>query len=441
MTEAALLAADAPWRTWTRSEKARLRWRLATDLHPSDPRPEQLPPAGDWLVWLILAGRGWGKTRTGAETLTQWIEEAAEPYEWVVAAPTFRDVRQVCFEDPHSGLLAALTGERVHSWNRSTAELVCTNGARVYGVSADEPDRFRGKNLAGAWCDEPGAWRYDASWYEGLMPSLRIGARPRVIVTGTPKPTRLLLDLTGRTDGSVTVTRGTTFDNRRGLSDVALVELERRYAGTRIGRQELYGELLTDMPGAAWRGEDIVHVDELPELDRMVIAVDPAVTFGEDSDETGIIVAGIVGRTCYVTDDATLSPAQGRDAVSAMGAVVKLWHEVGGDARTDAVVIEANNGGDYLPGMLRTLDPAIPCRIVHATHGKAVRADPAAALYRDGRVHHVGVHQELEDQMTRWTSDAKWSPDRLDALVWALRALVPDAWERHAQRRLKVRSA
>jgi phage terminase large subunit-like protein len=221
----------------------------------SEARPEQLPPEGDWFVWMIVAGRGWGKTRTGAEWLA-WRARTEAGATLGVIGRTTEQTRETCIEG-ESGLLRAL-GLSVTSkqYNRTTGEIRLRNGAVIYAYSAENPESLRGPNLTGAWCDELGAWNYEATWTEGLIPALRI-AKPRVLVTTTPRRTPLLKDLLNRDDGSVVVTRGATFDNAANLSEAALAELRRRYDGTRLGRQELYGELLEDMPGALWSAENI----------------------------------------------------------------------------------------------------------------------------------------------------------------------------------------
>ena len=219
-------------------------------------RPTQLPPGGDWFVWLIMAGRGWGKTRTGAEWLAdQALNNPGRHY--AVVGRTQQDTRETCLEGP-SGLLKALD-LRVDSqaYNRTTGQITLpSNGTVIFAYSSEKPERMRGPNLSGAWCDELSSWRYEQSWTEGLLPALRIG-RPRVVVTTTPRRTRLIRDLAAREDGSVTITRGATFDNQANLSPEALIELRRRYEGTRLGRQELYGELLEDVAGALWNPQVI----------------------------------------------------------------------------------------------------------------------------------------------------------------------------------------
>ena len=268
-------------------------------------------------------------------------------------------------------------------------------------------------------------WQYPyETWTEGLAPALRIGERPRVVVTTTPKPIKLLRDWTTRTDGSVHITRGSTFDNSRNLSETALIELRARYEGTRTGRQELYGELLDAAEGALWNRQWIedtrIRPDQCPPLFRIVVAIDPAVTSGEDSDETGIVTAGAsADGQFYVLSDDTLraTPNEwGKRAVEAF----REW-------KADRIIAETNNGGDMVIMVLQQVDRNIPVTKVHATRGKRVRAEPISALYEQYRVHHVGAFPQLEDQMVMWTPDSSDSPDRLDALVWALTELKDNA--------------
>ena len=391
-------------------------------------RPSQMPPAGDWNIWLVVAGRGFGKNWTGSH----WLAEQATEHpgsEWAILAPTFRDARVTCFEGS-TGILAALghagSGD---GYRRNELELTLPNGARMFGFSADQPERIRGANLWGAWADELGSWRYPASWYEGLVPALRKGERPRVCVTTTPRPTLLIKDLLGRGDGTVHVTRGSTWENAANLSPAALDELRRRYEGTRLGRQELEGELLEDVPGALWQRADIdaarVRPLEVPDLTRVVVAIDPAVTSGEDSDETGIIVAGEgPGGHGYVLADYSMRGTPDKCMRKA------VWAYGRHDA--DCIVAEVNNGGDYLAAVLRAVDTDVPYRQVRATRGKAIRAEPVAALAEQRRLHHVGCFPELEDQLCGFVpGETAGHDDRMDALVWAvteLRGLSAGSW-------------
>lgn len=407
-------------------------------------RPDQRPPHDDgWLVWLILAGRGWGKTRTGAE----WIKQQALAHpgsRWAVVAPTYADARDTCIEG-ESGILAVLPEDRVDTWNRSLGELVLVNGSRIKLFAAETPDRLRGPQHHGAWCDELAAWKYPEAW-DQLQFGLRLGDHPRTVVTTTPRPTKLVKTLAERAD--VHVTRGSTFDNAANLSEAALAELRSRYDGTRIGRQELHGEILDDVPGALWTWAtiDVARVADAPAhgVARVVTAVDPAVTSDPDSDLTGVVTAGVTDHGwCPVcgplTDGSRHAFVYADDSLRA---TPDGWCRAAVDAfdrwSADRIVGEANNGGDLIETVLRTVDPNVPYRKVTATRGKRLRAEPVAALYEQGRVHHVGALPDLEGQLCAWTPEAPGSPDRMDALVWALTDLMVD--ERKGRRRI-VRSA
>lgn len=271
------------------------------------------------------------------------------------------------------------------------------------------------------------SWRYEATWHEGLVPALRKGEKPRIVVTTTPRPTKLIRDLVGRHDGSVHITTGSTWENALNLSATALAELKHRYEGSRLGRQELEGELLEDIEGALWSRSVIdanrVGKDQVPQLTRVVVAIDPAVTSGEESDESGIVVVGHSGDHGYVLGDYSFRGTPNEVMRRA------LW--VYREFRADCIVAEVNNGGDYIGNALRTVDTNVPYKTVHASRGKAIRAEPISALYEQGRMHHVGLLAELEDQLCSFVPGVGASPDRLDALVWAateLHGLTEGSW-------------
>lgn len=400
--------------------------RLARSLGPRPERPwhrharpAQLPPPGDWRIWLCVSGRGWGKTRAGAE----WLLELAMtiPGDYLVLAGTFGSARDACSEGGSGLLNVALPGE-VTRWNRSLGELALANGSRVYLRSADEPDRLRGFSFRAAWCDELSTWRRaEDVWHAALLPAVRLD--PGLIcVTTTPRPLPLLRELLARQDGSVAVVRGSTWENEANLSTAALHELKERYEGTRLGRQELGGELLEDIEGALWNlslFED-QRVAEAPPCDRVVVAVDPAVTSNTSSDETGIVVAGVTGRgpeaRFFVLADESLRASPHKWA----SRVVNAYHH----HKADRVVVEVNQGGDLVESTLQTVAANLPTRKVRATRGKQLRAEPVVSLYEQGRVHHVGVLAELEEQATTWIPGVSRSPDRVDALVYALTDLA-----------------
>jgi phage terminase large subunit-like protein len=296
-------------------------------------------------------------------------------------------------------------------YNRSIGEIVLTNGSRMKLFSADEPERFRGPQHHGAWCDELAAYRYADAW-DQLQFGLRLGEKPRIIVTTTPKPVQLIRDLVNRKDDSVVITRGSTFDNAANLAPAALAQFQARYNGTRLGRQELYGEILEDVEGALWtRG--LIERSRLavaPPMSRIVVSVDPAVTNTSESDETGIIVCGSdSGGNGYVIADYSFrgSPLEwAKKAVDAFDA-----------HKADAILVEVNQGGDMVSAVLKQVRTTLPIREIRAHIGKRLRAEPVAAMYEQGRIHHVGAYPQLEDQMTVWTPDDPKSPDRIDAMV------------------------
>lgn len=383
-------------------------------------RPNQITPSGDWNVWLILAGRGWGKTRTGA--MDAMIYALRNPEVQVaVVAPTFGDLRRVCFGGV-SGILKFLPREcflqgKGNGYSSSAQEIRLYNGSIIYGFAAIEPERLRGPQFHRAWCDEIAAWRYPEA-FDQLMFGLRLGHNPQCIITTTPKPTPLITKLLQR-DGTV-ITRGSTFDNEANLAPIALQQLRDKYAGTRLGRQELYAEVLTEQEGALWSPIKIenqrIDISEVPDLQRIVVAIDPAVTANADSDETGIVVAGRTeqGRY-YVLEDASLKTSPDRWARVALEMFYKY--------EADRIVAETNNGGDLVERLLRTIDDKVAYTPVHASRGKITRAEPMAALYEQKKVFHAGLFPELEDQMCSFIAGSNKSPDRLDALVWALTEL------------------
>jgi phage terminase large subunit-like protein len=379
-------------------------------------RPEQLPPPTPWETWLVLAGRGFGKTRTGAE----WVRAEAESgrrRRFALVGPTLRDVRKTMVEG-ESGIIAVSPPWFRPLFVRSELRLVWPNGAVADLYSAERPDRLRGPAHDGAWADELAAWTHLEETWDNLELTLRGGADPRRVVTTTPKPRpglkRLILDPTTH------VTRGATAANADNLARGYVARMERRYAGTRLGRQELEAELLEDAEGALWSLArlDALRVPAAPDLARVVVAVDPAVSTGPRAAETGIVVAGIAADGAgYVLADLS---GRLRPEEWAGRAVAAFRHH-----RADRIVGETNNGGDLVEATLRAVDPKLPFRAVTASRGKRIRAEPVAALYEQGRVRHVGALAALEDQMVGWRpAEGGPSPDRVDALVWALTELM-----------------
>ena len=374
-------------------------------------RAKQIEPTDDWFIWLLLAGRGFGKTRVGAE----WVRHRAlaTPNQRIaIVAATFADARDTCVEG-ESGLLAVIPEALRPKWNRSMGEMELINGTRIKLFSAEEPKRLRGPQHHWAWCDELAAWEYPEAW-DQLMFGLRLGQRPQVVVTTTPKPIPLVKEMVKRTDAHVTT--GSMRENVANLAASVVAELEAKYGGTRLGRQELEAEILEDVEGALW-SHALIHnnrTDEHPGLKRIVIGVDPA---GGGQSEIGIVAAGVDHQGhAYVLKDhsGSMSPA-------AWGAKVAAAYT---DLNADRVIGEGNYGGDMVENIVRQHDPQISYRKVTASRGKLIRAEPIAALYEQGRVHHVGTFPELEDQMTSYVPGESASPDRLDALVWALTELM-----------------
>ena len=383
-------------------------------------RPNQLPPPGDWVVWLLMAGRGFGKSRTGAE----WVREEAESgrrKRIALVARTTGDVRDVMVEG-ESGILAISPKWCRPKYEPSKRRLTWPNGTIATTYSADEPDLLRGPQHDGAWVDELASWTRPDTW-DQLMFGLRMGDHPQVVVTTTPRPTKIIRALAA--SATTHVTRGSTFDNRTNLAGVFFEKIIEKYEGTRLGRQEISGEILDDNPNALWQRKQIddTRVDVPPSLSRIVIGVDPAVTSKADSDSTGIVVVGMDNRSpahFYILADG--SGIYTPDQWARM--VVILYNKY----EADRVVAEVNQGGDMVESILRQVDPDVSYVAVHATRGKIIRAEPIAALYEQGRGHHVGSFPQLEDEMCEFDAltDQK-SPDRMDALVWALTHLTEKA--------------
>jgi phage terminase large subunit-like protein len=339
---------------------------------------------------------------------------------------TAADVRDIMVEG-ESGILAISPNHFRPEYQPGLRRLTWPNGAIATCYSADEPDRLRGPQHDAAWCDEIASWRYPDAW-DMLMLGLRIGKNPRVVATTTPRPVKLIRDLLAREGTDVVVTRGRTIENVANLAPAFLSEIMRRYEGTRLGRQELDAEVLEDVPGALWQRDwfDRDRVTAAPELKRVVVAIDPAMSNSEGSDETGIIVAGVGAEGHgYIIDDISGRYAPHEWATRAVEAYRR--HQA------DRIVAEVNAGGDMVQATLRTVDPHVSFTAVHASRGKIIRAEPVAALYEQRKVHHVGSLSVLEDQLCGFTSDfdrsrAGYSPDRLDALVWALSDLMVKLW-------------
>lgn len=379
-------------------------------------RDTQLPPTDDtWTCWLILAGRGFGKTRTGAEWVIDQARAGGKGLRIALVAATAADARDTMVEG-ESGILACSPPWFRPFYQSSKRRLIWPNGAIATTYSADVPDRLRGPQHHRAWADELCAWLYPETW-DQLMFGLRLGQRPQVVVTTTPRPTRQLAELMAAS--TTRVTRGSTFENSANLAPAFLEKVVARYEGTRLGRQELHAEILEDTPGALWtrRQLDDLRVRETPELTRVVVSVDPSTADDGAHAECGIVGVGLgIDGIAYVLRDvsAHLSP----DAWARIS--VALYH----DLRADVLVAEANQGGALVRVTVGTVKGAPQVKLVYASRGKYTRAEPVAALYEQRKVRHVGAHAALEDEMTSWAGlRGERSPNRVDALVWGLTEL------------------
>lgn len=383
-------------------------------------RPKQLPPGGAWQTWLILAGRGFGKTRTGAEWIRKRVQ-AGLARRIVIAGPTAADIRDIMIEG-ESGLLAVCARAGVHvTYNPSKRRITFANGATAVLVSADESSRFRGLQCDTFWCDELASWRYADAW-DQLQLGHRLGTDPRGIVTTTPRPIPIIKDLIA--DGAVVTTTGNTYENRENLASRFIEQIVKRYEGTTLGRQELYAEILEDVEGALWQRKLIdshrVKAGEVPALPAVAVAIDPATTHGEKSDQTGIAVAGRGDDgEFYVLHVAghRMSP---NDWANRVLDLYEL-HEA------DEIIAESNQGGEMVKATIlnacrdREMRPP-RVRLIHAKRGKRLRAEPVAALYEQGRVHHVGQFASAEDEMCVFPVGGDHD-DQVDALVYAVTAV------------------
>lgn len=401
-------------------------------------RDEQLEPEGDWNTWFVNAGRGFGKTRAGVEWVRDLVKKGHKRIAAVAA--TNSDIERVMVKGESGFLNTCWKGDKTNrggkmgfpEWSPTKRTLTWENGATVQFFSAEEPERLRGPQFEAAWCDELAAWNKDEDTWDMLQFCLRLGKHPRVMVTTTPKPTKLVRRILKH--DKTFVTSGSTFDNAANLADTYLKAVRDQYEGTRLGRQELYAEVLEEAEGALWTTEmlekaEVSHKD-VPNLNRIVVAIDPAVTANKESDMTGIVVAGVdVNGVAYVLGDYTerLSPqAWAAKAIS-------LYHKF----KADRIVAEKNQGGDMVRTTLHGEDETVPVKLVHASRGKFARAEPISALYERGLVKHVrnpedGANlNELETQMRTWEPlGSIGSPDRLDACVWALTDLSLNGYQK-----------
>jgi phage terminase large subunit-like protein len=405
------------------------RWRAAMRMPPAVRRalledwaswahPGQLPPGGDWSVWLIRAGRGYGKTRAGAE----WVGAVARSVPGAriaLVGGTADDVRRVMVEG-ESGLIASAWAEDGCRWLRDRGEVRYANGATAFIFSAEAPDALRGPQHHAAWCDEIAKWRYAEATWDNLRMGLRLGDHPRTVVTTTPRPNNMMRKV--MTTRGVVETRGRTHDNPH-LSSTFLRAMEADYAGTRLGRQELDGEMIEEADGALWSRDllERCRVAKPPELARIVVGVDPPATAG--GDLCGIVCVGLgEDGFGYVLEDASVGGLTPEGWAGAVVACAERWG-------ADRVVAEKNQGGDMVASVLRAASKALPVKPVHASRGKVARAEPVMAFYEAGRAFHAGRFPQLEDELCGLRIGGGYegpgrSPDRADACVWALTELL-----------------
>lgn len=386
----------------------------------STARPSQLPPPGDWRVWLILAGRGFGKTRTGAETIRQWVKEGRYKRIALIGA-SIQEVQKVMVEG-ESGLLAVHPGNEAPIFYAAQRKLVWPNGAVAYLYGAEYYEQLRGPQFDLAWIDEFAKFRKAEQLWNQLQLCLRLGDDPRCLITTTPRPAPILRRLIESPD--IIVTKGSTFENEANLAAAYISQIKKQFLETTLGAQELYAEVLSEEAGALWSRENIRY-KECPvadnnqiKLERIVIAIDPATTHHDDSDETGIIVAGIdAEKRAYILEDLSgkYSPYEWGQRVTDA-----YWRY-----QADRVVAEVNKGGDLVEQVIRSVDKTISYKSVRATRGKYTRAEPIAALYEQQKVFHVRPFSKLETQMCGFVPGVtSKSPDRMDALVWAVTELL-----------------
>ncbi len=397
-------------------------------------RDEQPPPQGDWTIWLFLAGRGAGKTRGGAEWVLAKVREnppdnnpGGRPTIIHLVAPTEADYRDVMIRG-ESGILSVAAPWELPRFYPGSRRLEFPNGNYALCFSAEQPERLRGPQCDFAWCDELAAWRQAEMTWDMMSFGLRLGRHPQVIVSTTPRPIPLLRRLLA--DQNTAVTRGTTYDNRANLAPSFFEKIIKRYEGTRLGRQELNAELLIDNPDALFNIDKIEElrrrIEDVPKFKRTVVAVDPPATSGEDADECGIIVAAMgVNDHGYVLADYTVHGETPHEWAKRVLRAYRIFN-------CDSIVVEVNQGGEMVKDVIEHANkethkfPALPIRQIRAFKGKSLRAEPVSLLYEQGKVHHVGTFAKLEDQLVNYTidSDRNPSPDRMDAVVYAITDLM-----------------
>ncbi|MDR1391159.1 MAG: phage terminase large subunit [Holosporales bacterium] len=393
-------------------------------------RPEQKLPSGKWWLWLLLAGRGFGKTRTGAESLMELVN-SGKYKNIAIIGKTINEVRDIMVEGVTGVLSTSVAKKMFHNeekkiedssilkfkYLRSKNSIIWENGAQAYFIGGDNYEKLRGYQFDLIWIDEFAKYKHPEALWEQVLFTLRMGDDPKCIMTTTPKPLKILKQLSESSE--TYLTKGSTFDNKKNLSPIFIETMLKLYNNTRIGKQELEGEILMEKENTVWKKENIVYRDiERNKLSRVVIGVDPAVTSGENSDETGIIVAGVgYDDKIYILDDLSgkYKPPEW----------AKIVCRASHDYDAGRIVAETNNGGDLVREMLTTIYPYVPFKQTHAIKGKIARAEPISLLYDSNKVYHTREFFELEEQMCNLSYDDKMekSPDRVDALVWALSEL------------------
>lgn len=415
--DAASLLVGASDNTFYRNKQA-LAWRsLARDkqLPPSPDHPMPELRRDDWFVWLIRSGRGFGKTWIGSN----WTNELAATHPGCTIAligQTASDVRKTMIEINPSSILKQSPADFRPLYEPSKRQLTWPNGSIGLIYYGDEPDQLRGPQPHFVWIDELAKFKYPTEMWDQLEFIMRTGERPQVLVTTTPRPIPVI-DMLLKDPATVDVV-GSTFENEANLSQRFLERIRTKFEGTRLGRQELYGQVLDDAPGALWKRSELdkYRVTKTPDLSRVVVSIDPAATSAEDSNQTGLCVAALGSDKHGYTLDAKgmrVTPNEwAREAVS-------LYYKY----KADLIIGEANNGGDMIEALIRAIDPRVNYKKVHASRGKVTRAEPVAALYEKGMVHHVGSLPDLEDQLCTWEQGME-SPDLLDSTVWAITELM-----------------
>lgn len=390
-------------------------------------RPKQLRPPGDWSVWLLLAGRGFGKTRVGSEFVREEVESCTgeRPKRGLLIAETAADARDVLVEG-ESGILATSPPWNQAKYEPSKRRVTWPCGCTATTFSGDEPDQLRGPQGDFAWVDELAKYKYPDDTWDNLEFALRLGENPRVVVSTTPRPLDIIKELA--TDSDTFVTTGSSYENYANLSPKFIKRVIKKYEGTRLGRQELLAEILTDVPGALWTQVLLnqTRVRSAPQLARIAVAVDPAVTHRKESNETGITGGGVGqgdGHLYLLHDESGQYSAEqwGRRAV-------ELYDQL----QADVMVGETNNGGELVKANVMSISRNVHFKEVNATRGKHVRSEPVASYYEQGRAHHVGTFAELEDQMLSMTAaryEGSGSPDRLDSWIWLVTELTEVNWD------------